>query len=189
MPAVVTRDVPWLISTRREHFQSYPEMGNANFKCTLWTFKPQLAFKMRARCGFSIVLLNVFVLWLSGYVVFELQWRMQDFPEGDTNLRETLTYCLAEFWMKTAWKWKKLDWGARPLPPRPPHPSMWTIPKLYPIAPQKLLNFIDALSTKWLKIFPYEYRHPVTFLFLTSQQKKLIWRISKTKGQKPGPLK
>ena len=35
----------------------YPEIGNANFKCTLCTFKRQLAFKMRVHYGISIVLL------------------------------------------------------------------------------------------------------------------------------------
>ena len=48
---------------RRVHFgTTYPENGNAKFRCTLWTFKQQLALKMGARCGISLVLLNVFVL-------------------------------------------------------------------------------------------------------------------------------
>ena len=39
---------------------SYPEIGNVNFnfKCTFGTFKQQLALKMRAPCGISIVLLK-----------------------------------------------------------------------------------------------------------------------------------
>ena len=45
----------------------YSEIDNTKFKCTLWTFEQQLAFKMRARCRISIVLLNVYVLCLSGY--------------------------------------------------------------------------------------------------------------------------
>ena len=36
---------------------TYPEIGDVNFKCTPWTFKQQLALKMRARCRIS----NVFV--------------------------------------------------------------------------------------------------------------------------------
>ena len=35
----------------------YPEIDNANFKYALWTYKLQLALKMRARCRISIVLL------------------------------------------------------------------------------------------------------------------------------------
>ena len=40
-------------------FYSYPEIGNTSFKCALWTFKQQLALKMRARCRISIVLLQM----------------------------------------------------------------------------------------------------------------------------------
>ena len=36
---------------------AYPEIGDANFKSSLWTFKKQLAWKMRVRCGISILLL------------------------------------------------------------------------------------------------------------------------------------
>ena len=36
---------------------TYPKIGSANFKCTLRTFKQQLALKMRASCGMSIGLL------------------------------------------------------------------------------------------------------------------------------------
>ena len=36
---------------------SYPEIGNSSFRCALWTFKQQLTWKVRARCGISIVLL------------------------------------------------------------------------------------------------------------------------------------
>ena len=35
----------------------YPEIANANFMCTLCTFKQQLALKNRMHCGISIVLL------------------------------------------------------------------------------------------------------------------------------------
>ena len=37
---------------------TYPEIGDSNFKCTPWTFKQQLALKMRALCRISIVLLQ-----------------------------------------------------------------------------------------------------------------------------------
>ena len=36
---------------------TYPEIGDANFKGALWTFKQQLALRMRVRCGISILLL------------------------------------------------------------------------------------------------------------------------------------
>ena len=36
---------------------SYPEISDANFKWTLWTFKQQLALKMLVCCGISVVLL------------------------------------------------------------------------------------------------------------------------------------
>ena len=36
---------------------AYPEIGDANFKGALWTFKQQLVWKMWARCGISILLL------------------------------------------------------------------------------------------------------------------------------------
>ena len=36
---------------------AYPEIGDANFKGALWTFKQQLVSKMRVRCRISIVLL------------------------------------------------------------------------------------------------------------------------------------
>ena len=35
----------------------YPEIGDSSFRCALWTFKQQLTWKVRARCGISIVLL------------------------------------------------------------------------------------------------------------------------------------
>ena len=38
--------------------QIYHEIGDAKFKFALWTFKQQLALKMRVRCGISIVLLQ-----------------------------------------------------------------------------------------------------------------------------------
>ena len=43
---------------------AYPEIANANCKCTLWTLKQQLALNMRVRCGISIV------LWTSLYCPF-----------------------------------------------------------------------------------------------------------------------
>ena len=36
---------------------TYHENCDVNFKGTLWTFKQQLAWKMRVRCGISILLL------------------------------------------------------------------------------------------------------------------------------------
>ena len=35
----------------------YPEIEDSSFRCALWTFKQQLARKVQARCGISIVLL------------------------------------------------------------------------------------------------------------------------------------
>ena len=35
----------------------YSEIGDSSFSCALWTFKQQLTWKVRARCGISIVLL------------------------------------------------------------------------------------------------------------------------------------
>ena len=49
----------------------YPEIGDAKFKCVLWTFKQQLAFKMRAHCWIS------FVLWTSLYCGFRDIWRLE----------------------------------------------------------------------------------------------------------------
>ena len=37
---------------------SYPEIGDANFWCALWTFKQQLTLKMSAHCRISTVLLQ-----------------------------------------------------------------------------------------------------------------------------------
>ena len=45
--------------------ETYPAIGDANFKCAFWTFKQQLVFKMWARCRISIVLLK-----MSLYCVF-----------------------------------------------------------------------------------------------------------------------
>ena len=39
------------------HWLLIQKIGSANFKCTLRTFKQQLALKMRASCGMSIGLL------------------------------------------------------------------------------------------------------------------------------------
>ena len=39
----------------RVHHWTYPEIGDSSFRCALWTFKQQLAWKVRARCGISIV--------------------------------------------------------------------------------------------------------------------------------------
>ena len=36
---------------------TYPKIGDSSFRCALWTFKQQLTWKVRARCGISIVLL------------------------------------------------------------------------------------------------------------------------------------
>ena len=35
---------------------TFPEIGDTNFKCALWTFKQQLVLKMQALCRISIVL-------------------------------------------------------------------------------------------------------------------------------------
>ena len=37
---------------------AYPEFGDATLKCALWTFKQQLALKIRVHYGISIVLLQ-----------------------------------------------------------------------------------------------------------------------------------
>ena len=39
------------------HTGTYSKIGNANFKSTFWTFKQQLALKMRMRFEIFIVLL------------------------------------------------------------------------------------------------------------------------------------
>ena len=36
----------------------YPDIGDANFKGALWTFKQQLALEIRVRYGISMVLLQ-----------------------------------------------------------------------------------------------------------------------------------
>ena len=45
---------------------AYPEINGVNFKCTLWTFKHELALLIRVRCGISIVLLQIFCIVLFG---------------------------------------------------------------------------------------------------------------------------
>ena len=52
---------------------------------------------------------------------FHNQWRIQDFPGGGVNLQGGgANLNLANFFPKTAWKWKKLDPGvARPWRPNP----------------------------------------------------------------------
>ena len=40
-----------------QKLETYPEIGDANFKCALWTFKQQPALKMWAHCRISIVFL------------------------------------------------------------------------------------------------------------------------------------
>ena len=38
---------------------TYPEIGDINFKCALWTFKQQLTLSTWARCRIYIVLLKM----------------------------------------------------------------------------------------------------------------------------------
>ena len=38
--------------------EPYPEIGDTNYKCALWTFEQLLAFKMQALCRVCIVLLQ-----------------------------------------------------------------------------------------------------------------------------------
>ena len=58
------------------------------------------------------------------------QWRIQDFPDGGapTSKVGALTYYLATFLLKTAWKWKNLDreGGAR-VPGAPPWIRQWLV--------------------------------------------------------------
>ena len=62
---------------------TYPKLGDAYFKCALWTFEQQLALKMRVRYGISPI--NVFVLsiswnvWLLSCTVLILKNKLQ-FP-------------------------------------------------------------------------------------------------------------
>ena len=53
----------------KEFEEAYPEIGDANFEGTLWTFKQTLSLKMWARCGISIVLLQTSV-----YCAFRETW-------------------------------------------------------------------------------------------------------------------
>ena len=46
------------VCNAKETICPYPEIGDANFKCALWTFQQQLTLKMQARCSISIVLLQ-----------------------------------------------------------------------------------------------------------------------------------
>ena len=48
-------------------YQTYPEIDDASFKCTLWTSKQQLALKMRMRCGISIVSIYIISIVLVSY--------------------------------------------------------------------------------------------------------------------------
>ena len=57
---------------------AYPEIGDANFKGTLWTIKRWLALKLRVRYGISIVLLlTSSYKALSGYgrYLLKIAWK------------------------------------------------------------------------------------------------------------------
>ena len=56
-----------------------------------------------------------------------LQWRIQDFPEeGAPTPQEGANIRFWQNFPKTAWNWKNLGWGARPLHPPLDQPLPWT---------------------------------------------------------------
>ena len=65
------------------------------------------------------------------------QWRIQDFPNGGTNPQSGApTYCLAKFFPRTAWKWKKLH----------PEGRAYLVP---PFDPQVLANNLCCTKPCW----------------------------------------